>query len=315
MGESECNYALHCAALNGHVAVVRYLCALPLDRGVEPGAHNRILNKRPLHSAATDGHIAVVQYLCELPAERGVDPRADDNVALRHAVHRGCTAVVRYLCELPLERGVDPSAGDNEAILAATANAHAGMVSYLCQLPPGRRALSNGSGLRALHPLASAAKPLAFRAWQRLAYAVVEQAQCLESQQLHYSVVWRLEWQKHWRAVQFMLMELPGGLAWLGRMGTVANDADGRRLELLCRDAPRNLRRLVVTWLARQRVWRRRGCLLKVRKLRDSGRARLRVQARRGHARDSEARLDDCTAALTAADVAASTKKRRIAHG
>ena len=324
MGESECNYALRCAALNGHVAVVRFLCELPLERGVEPGARNRIMSMHPLGVAATVGHVDVVQYLCELPAERGVDPRADDNVALRHAARGGHTAVVRCLCELPLERGVDPSAGGNEAILAATANAHTGVVSYLCQLPSGRGALSNGSGLRALHKLASAAKPLAFRVLQRLAYAVVEQAPCSELQQLHYSVVWRLEWQKHWRAVQFMLVELPGGLAWLSRMDTMATEADDSALEVL-RDAPLYLRRRLVTLIARQRTWRRRGCLWKLRALRDSRRARLsqcRGVHRNAHAEESQASLSDGAAAFTAAlqvedhhHVAASTKKRRLAHG
>jgi len=52
----------------------------------------------------------VVRYLCELPVDCGVDPSSDDNYAVRWASKEGHLDVVRYLCELPADRGVDRSA-------------------------------------------------------------------------------------------------------------------------------------------------------------------------------------------------------------
>ena len=73
---------LQVAAEKGHLDVVQYLCELPLERGVDPAAHN----SRPVQGAARGGHLAVVQYLCELPLDCGVDLAIFDNWALPSAV-------------------------------------------------------------------------------------------------------------------------------------------------------------------------------------------------------------------------------------
>ena len=46
----------------------------------------------------------MVRYLCELPPERGVDPSAHGSKVFREAVRTGCSAVVQYLCQLPHQR-------------------------------------------------------------------------------------------------------------------------------------------------------------------------------------------------------------------
>ena len=94
------------AARAGHLNVVRYLCELPVERGVDPAAHS----SRAVAYAASKGHLDVVRYLCELPVDRGVDPSAGGSRAFRYAARKGHLDVVRYLCDLPLGRGVDPSA-------------------------------------------------------------------------------------------------------------------------------------------------------------------------------------------------------------
>ena len=134
--------ALLSAAQQGRLAVVRYLCELPLERGVEPGA--------ALLGAAAQGHGAVVRYLCELPLERGVEPGAANNSALVTAAAQGHVAVVRYMCELPLERGVDPGAANNSALIAAAAQGHVAVVRYLCELPLERGVNPGASNNRAL---------------------------------------------------------------------------------------------------------------------------------------------------------------------
>ena len=58
----------------------------------------------------------MVRYLCELPVGRGVDPSVNDNAAVRSAARGGRLDVVRYLCELPVDRGVDPSAVLNDEL-------------------------------------------------------------------------------------------------------------------------------------------------------------------------------------------------------
>jgi ankyrin repeat protein len=83
--------------------IVRYLCELPAERGVDPAARTNAI----VAAAAQFGHLSIVQYLCELPPERGVDPAANNNTALHAAAANGRLAVVQYLCELPEARGVE----------------------------------------------------------------------------------------------------------------------------------------------------------------------------------------------------------------
>ena len=96
--------AVRRAAAFGCLEVVQYLCSLPVDRGVKPGAN-----------------MEVVQYLCSLPADRRVDPGARNN-GLRYAAESGEVHVVKYLCSLPLDRGVDPGAHQSEALRSAAEN-------------------------------------------------------------------------------------------------------------------------------------------------------------------------------------------------
>ena len=59
-------------------------------------------------SAASNGDVDVVRLLCELPGDRGVNPGAGDNYAILSAAANGHVDVVRYLCELPGDRSVRP---------------------------------------------------------------------------------------------------------------------------------------------------------------------------------------------------------------
>ena len=56
-----------------------YLCSLPVERGVDPGAENYAA----MHAAALQSHSRVVQCLCQLPAARGAVPRAIHGVTER----------------------------------------------------------------------------------------------------------------------------------------------------------------------------------------------------------------------------------------
>ena len=114
--------------------MVRYLCELPADRGVNPAAENN----HAIREAAGGGHLNVVRYLCELPADRGVNPAASYNDAIRQAAGSGHLDVVRYLCELPPDRGVDPAVDDNNVIRHAAGRGHLDVVRYLCELPANR---------------------------------------------------------------------------------------------------------------------------------------------------------------------------------
>ena len=93
----EDNYALHCAASQGHMDVVRHLCELPSDRGVDPSARRN----DTIRMAASHGHVDVVRYLCELPSDRGVDPQPC-RITIESKLFRPQLQVVRYLCCLPV---------------------------------------------------------------------------------------------------------------------------------------------------------------------------------------------------------------------
>ena len=111
---------------------MRYLCELPLARGVDPGASDALMG------AVGHRHAAVVRYLCKLPLERGVHPGARDNAALQLAAEKGCVATIHTLCALPPERGVHPGVADNIVLQTAVRNGHHRAVRYLCELPPER---------------------------------------------------------------------------------------------------------------------------------------------------------------------------------
>ena len=107
------NGALRAAAQNGHLHVVQY------QDGVDPSAHD---NTR-LVSAVKGGRVEIVKCLCSLPAEPGVNPcpgRIGTLFALTVAVNNSHIDAVKFLCSLPAKLGgVDPGASDNNALQTA----------------------------------------------------------------------------------------------------------------------------------------------------------------------------------------------------
>ena len=295
------NLAVRLAAHAGHVAVVQFLCELPLELGVDPGAENN----SALLDAVKAGKVDVVRYLCELPLGRGVNPGVRDSEALVLAARVGALSLVQYLCELPLERGVDPGAANNRALVVAAQNRHVHVVEYLCTLPLERGVnpgASNAAAVRLavrqrdaslvqsmcqlprallLRQHSSVCTLLAeqlaeylqyFDADQALgvvrplAYVMVEQRpQLVKAHAVSDEVVITALRCGMWTLVRFLALELPGGSRWVPLVETTLTyhgDDDG------------GARRLLLVMTVRQRVWRRHGCLLMLRMLRDAGRAR-----------------------------------------
>jgi len=112
---------LSCAAAHDDLDLAKYLCNLPLERGVKPG------QPCVLNSAIS---LEMVRYLCELPASRGVHPGAD-SYAIINAASRGDLDMVRYLCDLPPERGVNVAARDNCPVQAAVTCGNIDVLRFL----------------------------------------------------------------------------------------------------------------------------------------------------------------------------------------
>jgi len=126
------NRAFRLAAHEGHVALVRYLCDLPVNVGIDPAANDN----DALSNAAMYEHEDVVRLLCELPLHRGVDPAENHNQALRWAAWKGHIGIVRCLCELPPQRGVDPTdcaEMECNAMQIVAQEGHVEVMRYLCQ--------------------------------------------------------------------------------------------------------------------------------------------------------------------------------------
>ena len=105
MGERLCKRLLHVSTHHGHANVVQWVYSIIWQRyGVGPFAPAANV---ALWQAAELGHVAIVRFLCELPQDRGVDAAWQQNLPLRTAVRKGHADVVRYLCRLPANRGVD----------------------------------------------------------------------------------------------------------------------------------------------------------------------------------------------------------------
>ena len=81
------NYAVRCAAENGHLEVVKYLHENEADITAD--------DNYAVRYAAENGHLEVVKYL----HENGADITAQDNYAVRWAARNGHLEVVEYLYE------------------------------------------------------------------------------------------------------------------------------------------------------------------------------------------------------------------------
>lgn len=148
--------ALSLAAARGHLAIVRALCELPSQRGVDPTTWHMSQCRSMLRNAMEGQHADVARYLCEVASTRGTDLCANDNELIVLAASFGCLAVVRFLCDLSATRRVmrcgrvksthrvDPAANDNQPLLVAAANGCVAVVRYLCTLHP-RRGVNPGA--------------------------------------------------------------------------------------------------------------------------------------------------------------------------
>ena len=297
------NLAVRLAAHAGHVAVVQFLCELPLELGVDPGAENN----SALLDAVKAGKVDVVRYLCELPLGRGVNPGVRDSEALVLAARVGALSLVQYLCELPLERGVDPGAANNRALVVAAQNRHVHVVEYLCTLPLERGVnpgASNAAAVRLavrqrdaslVQSMCQLPSALLLKQHSSVCALLAEQlggsSQRLHAQLTSLGVVRPLAYvmveqrprlvREHavsdevvesavccglWTLVRFLALELPGGFRWMPLIETTIDYDDV--------DDDGGVRRLLRVMILRQRVWRRHGCLLMLRMMRDAGRVR-----------------------------------------
>lgn len=81
------DYALRCAAYNGHIEVVKYL--------ITAGADIHACEDEALSSAAENRHLEIVKYL----VEAGADIHAWDDYALRYAKYNEHQEIVKLLIE------------------------------------------------------------------------------------------------------------------------------------------------------------------------------------------------------------------------
>ena len=126
------NIAIRGAALNGHLDVVKYLIEEVDEKyGVDP-AH---LGNVTIGNAASNGHLDVIKYLMNLDSKYHVDAAEDDNWTIILAASCGQLAVVKYLIEdVDEEYGIDPAAQDNEAVKLAVEEGYLAVVKYLMNL-------------------------------------------------------------------------------------------------------------------------------------------------------------------------------------
>ena len=81
--------------------IVRYLCNLPADRGVDPSAENNYVIRRAVDS---DQHEALVRFMCSLPPHCGVDPAMWYNTPLEDAIAAENESLVTFLLSFPAVR-------------------------------------------------------------------------------------------------------------------------------------------------------------------------------------------------------------------
>jgi ankyrin repeat protein len=127
--------ALHLAAHDGHLSVVKYLCEQGADKEATGHANRKLdFKMTPLHKAAINGHLPVVQYLCEHGAD--MDARDDHRMTpLHRAAWNGWLPVVQYFCE----HGDDKESKDRNGYTPlhwATKNSHREVVEFLHNFDP-----------------------------------------------------------------------------------------------------------------------------------------------------------------------------------
>ncbi|KAJ3393474.1 hypothetical protein HDU84_001965 [Entophlyctis sp. JEL0112] len=152
------NYALQCAAEEGHVDIVTRLLALPSEKGIRTDGKNNYAAKRtafnghtetmrllladtrtdpsasrnePLRNATTNGHAGVLRLLLSHP-HPGINPGCFNNHSLVQACTNGHLECVQLLVS---DNRVNPADGDNEPFRTACRNGHAGIVQFLLTVP------------------------------------------------------------------------------------------------------------------------------------------------------------------------------------
>ena len=128
------NFALRCAAENGHVAVLDRLAAPPYNLGQ---ADARSDNNYTLRWAAACGHVAALDRLAAPPYNLGhADARGSDNFALHWAAKNGHVAVVDRLAAPPYNLGQVDARSDNSCALRwASRNGHVAVLDRLAAPP------------------------------------------------------------------------------------------------------------------------------------------------------------------------------------
>ena len=134
--------ALQCAARWGHVDVVRELCSRMTQEQL--GACEVLI------AAVSEGQLPVVQALCEMP---GIRPDQDNNWPVELAAELESPAILEYLCGLPASRGVDPGANDNAPLMAAICANRLASVKFLCGLSHGVRVTDSHRTVATKYPL------------------------------------------------------------------------------------------------------------------------------------------------------------------
>ena len=124
---------LWCAAENGHLEIVRYLCeaGAPLESDADYATGGRT----PLYIAAEEGHLETVRYLCEAGAAKD---KGDNygTTPLWIAASYDRLPIVRYLCESGAAKDQTGDGIENQTPLwVAAASGHLEVVvRYLCEV-------------------------------------------------------------------------------------------------------------------------------------------------------------------------------------
>ncbi|KAJ3196425.1 hypothetical protein HDU82_001796 [Entophlyctis luteolus] len=117
------NYALQCAAEEGHVDIVTRLLALPPEKGISTDGKSNYAVKR----TAFNGHVEAMRLLL---ADPRTDPSASRNEPIRNATTNGHAGVLRLLLSHP-HPGINPGCFNNHALIQACANGYLECVHLL----------------------------------------------------------------------------------------------------------------------------------------------------------------------------------------